>query len=366
MWKTTDNRQQITEDRTLCSVFRILCSVFCVLYSLFNTIAIAQEESINVTATVDKTEVNIGDKLRYTIKVDYASGVTVTFPDFGEHLVRHGESAFGMTGFTIKDSGTGKPKNMRNSRIVQEQWYILDTYTTGSYTIPSATIKYTEPGGEEREVKTPELHIEVKSVMKEGEDASNIKDIKPPVNIPVSYRKLYLWGGIPFGILVCGGAASWLLLKRKRNGISSVLIKRSPGEIAYDALDALSKSDLITKGQVKEYYFSLSNIVRHYIENRFQLMAPERTTEEFLVEMSNADSRGGVTTPLQDKHKQLIKSFLRHCDLVKFARYNPDGQEIKDAFNSALRLVDETKDIELSPLNPLLAKEGIKGRSVTK
>ncbi len=330
--------------------------LFTILFLIFNATAIAQEPTIIATATVDKTEVNIGDKLRYTIKVDYASGVTVTFPDFGEHLA----------GFTIKDYGTGKPKNMRNSRIVQEQWYILDTYTTGSYTIPSATIKYNEPSGEEREVKTPELHIEVKSVMKEGEDASNIKDIKPPVNIPVSYRKLYLWGGIPFGILVCGGAASWLLLKRKRNGISSVLIKRSPDEIAYDALDALSKSDLITKGQVKEYYFSLSNIVRHYIENRFQLMAPERTTEEFLVEMSNADSRGGVTTPLQDKHKQLIKSFLRHCDLVKFARYNPDGPEIKDAFDSALRLVDETKDIELSPLNPLLAKEGIKGRSVTK
>ncbi len=330
MWKTTDNRQQITEDRTLCSVFRILCSVFCVLYSLFNTIAIAQEESINVTATVDKTEVNIGDRIRYTIKVDYPSGVTVTFPEFGEHLA----------GFTIKDYGTGKPKNMRNSRIVQEQWYILDTYITGSYTIPSATIKYTEPSGEEREVKTPELHIEVKSVMKEGEDTSNIKDIKPPVNIPVSYRKLYLWGGIPFGIFVCGVAISWLLLKMKRKDVSSAMIKRSPDEIAYDALDALSKSDLITKGQVKEYYFSLSNIVRHYIENRFQLMAPERTTEEFLTEMSNANK-------LVDKHKQLIKSFLRHCDLVKFARYNPDGQEIKDTFGAALRLIDETKEIPI-------------------
>lgn len=304
-----------------------------------------REASINVSATVDKTEINIGDKIRYTIKADYASGVSITFPEFGEHLVRHGESAFGTTGFTIKDFGTGEPREMRNNRFVQEQWYILDTYITGSYTIPSATIKYTEPTGEEkvedspwREVKTPELHIEVKSIIKEGEDVSDIKDIKPPVNIPVSYRKLYLWGGIPLGILACVGTASWLLLKRRHKGPSADMIKRSPEEIAYEALNELSKSDLIAKGQVKEYYFSLSNIVRHYIENRFQLMAPERTTEEFLIEMSNANR-------LVDKHKQLIRSFLRHCDLVKFARYNPDGQEIKDAFDAALRLIDETKEI---------------------
>ena len=334
MQKKVDERRKTEDKKIVLLLTSHVLFLVTILFSIFNAPVIAQEESILASATVDKTEVNIGDKIRYTIKVDYASGITITFPDFGEHLA----------GFTIKDNGVGKPKNMRDSRIVQEQWYTLDTYITGAYTIPSATIKCIEPGGEEKEVKTPELHIEVKSVMKEGEDASNIKDIKPPVNIPVSYRKLYLWGGIPLGIIVCGGAASWLLLKRKRKGISSVLIKRSPHEIAYDALDALSKSDLITKGQVKEYYFPLSNIVRHYIENRFQLMAPERTTEEFLIEMSNANK-------LVDKHKQLIKSFLRHCDLVKFARYNPDGQEIKDAFSAALRLIDETKEIPHSPFN---------------
>lgn len=301
--------------------------LFIILFLIFNATVNAKEASIIATATVDKTEVNIGDKIIYTIKVDYASDVSVAFPDFGEHLAD----------FTIKDFGTGEPENIRNNRIVQEQWYVLDIYTTGSYTIPSAIIKYTELGGKEREVKTPELHIEVKSIIKEGEDASDIKDIKPPVNIPVSYRKFYLWSGILLGVLVCCVVVSLLLLKRRRKGPSSVQLIRSPDEIAYDALNELSKSDLIVKGQVKEYYFALSNIVRHYIENRFQLMAPERTTEEFLKEMTNANK-------LVDKHKQLIRSFLRHCDLVKFARYSPDGQEIKDAFDSALRLIDETKE----------------------
>ncbi len=94
--------------------------------------------------------------------------------------------------------------------------------------------------------------------------------------------------------------------------------------------------DLISKGRIKEYYYRLSNIVRHYIENRFNLMAPERTTEEFLAEMM-------VTGKLTEDHKELVGNFLEHCDMVKFAAYGPDSREIENSFNSAKKLVDETK-----------------------
>jgi hypothetical protein len=96
--------------------------------------------------------------------------------------------------------------------------------------------------------------------------------------------------------------------------------------------------DLISKGQIKEYYYRLSNIVRHYIENRFKLMAPERTTEEFLAEMM-------VTGKLTEDHKELVGNFLEHCDMVKFAAYGPDSREIENSFNSAKKLVDETREV---------------------
>ena len=67
-------------------------------------------------------------------------------------------------------------------------------------------------------------------------------------------------------------------------------------------------------------------------------MAPERTTEEFLTEMA-------ITGKLEEKHKQLIRNFLEHCDLVKYAKYGPDNQEIEDTFNSAKTLVDETREV---------------------
>ncbi len=67
-------------------------------------------------------------------------------------------------------------------------------------------------------------------------------------------------------------------------------------------------------------------------------MAPERTTEEFLAEMI-------VTEKLAEDHKTLVGDFLEHCDMVKFAAYGPDSREIENSFNSAKRLVDETKEV---------------------
>jgi len=63
------------------------------------------------------------------------------------------------------------------------------------------------------------------------------------------------------------------------------------------------------------------------------------TTEEFLGEIAH-------TQVLQDAHGELVRRFLQHCDLVKFAKYNPQPFEIQDAYLSARRLVDETKQVE--------------------
>ena len=66
------------------------------------------------------------------------------------------------------------------------------------------------------------------------------------------------------------------------------------------------------------------------------------TTEEFLDAVAN-DSN------LKYEHKTLLSDFLMHCDLVKFARYGPDEGEMKSAYESAKRFVDETVPSALQP-----------------
>ena len=71
---------------------------------------------------------------------------------------------------------------------------------------------------------------------------------------------------------------------------------------------------------MKTFYFRLSAIMRYYIEERFGLRAPERTTEEFLAEISNADV-------FNTGQRNYLKSFLKASDIVKFAKHEPQLQE---------------------------------------
>ena len=80
----------------------------------------------------------------------------------------------------------------------------------------------------------------------------------------------------------------------------------------------------------------MSDALRVYLEERFRFHAPERTTEEFLIELQN-------TNILTVQQKQSLTDFLQSCDLVKFARYEPAESALRDLHHCALRLVDETQ-----------------------
>src|SRR5205823_13096562 len=92
--------------------------------------------------------------------------------------------------------------------------------------------------------------------------------------------------------------------------------RRPPHEIAAAELERLRGRRLVEQGAFKEYYSALSDIVRRYLEHRFQLRAPEMTTEEFLL----ATARDGR---LVAAHRRLLGEFLVESDLVKFARHLP-------------------------------------------
>ena len=282
---------------------------------------------VEVAAHVDKNEVTIGDKIKFGIQVKYKGDITIQFPEIGEQI--------GV--FTIKKTGlAGTPEREKDGYLVVEREYVLSSYEIGRQTIPSLKIKYKGSQGD-GEVATNEVIIDIKGVLKEGEISGDIKDILPPVGVPTSFKRLIVWISIGLGVLLLSGVICGLVYKfNKRSKIQEQqFIRRTPQEIAYGLLERLSKDDLIAKGLVKEYYYRITNILRHYIEDRFGLLAPERTTEEFLTEMAH-------TNQLDDTHKILIREFLERCDMVKYAKYGPSNFEIKETYDAAKRFIDET------------------------
>ena len=165
--------------------------------------------------------------------------------------------------------------------------------------------------------------------------ADEIRDIKPPIDFPVNYALWWILAIVSF-LAVLGFLLRFFLLGRaQRKDIASASLK-SPWQAAYERLDELKKHNLPQQGRVKEYYTQLSDIVRRYIEDRFQIRAPEMTTQEFL------SSLGGAAE-LTDGQKNVLRDFLNSCDLVKFAKHTPTIKEMEEGLFWAQRLVEETK-----------------------
>ncbi len=167
-----------------------------------------------------------------------------------------------------------------------------------------------------------------------------IKDIRPPVYFPSNYLPLI----IIIGLCIAAISVFFLsqLIKRKTFRKSPPAPKKTAYETACEALEALKAKDLARFGKIKEYYIELSFIVRQYLENKFNIRAPEMTTEEFLEAAKQSDD-------LSPGHKQLLKMFLSHADMVKFAKYGPNAKEAEDSFLAAKKLIDETNIAELEP-----------------
>ena len=159
----------------------------------------------------------------------------------------------------------------------------------------------------------------------------------------------------PLGLTIAAVAAfaiSFVLLRKKKVRMIAPL---APHEIAQRELAHLASLDLLAKGCMKEFYFRLTMILRRYIEGRFRIMAPERTTEEFLSDMRSS-------RVLEDAQKKTLAEFMLSADMVKYARFEPPVAEGE----KALRIAEEFVMTTLAPDRAPRAEEGSKeaGRAV--
>ncbi len=287
----------------------------------------AQEEiePVQAEASFNKEAITIGEKVRYAIRIELEEETELKLPTV--------EAVLNEAGFAVRDFGEEKQKKISKGRFREEYWYSLDTYVTGSYVVPPIVIEYILADGIPGEVETPEVFLEVKSVIKEGEAAEDIKDIKQPVEIKFSYKKFIILAvAIIIFIVFLVIIVSWLVKRRHKVKAQAVI---PPYVIALRELEKARAMPLEDGEEIKEYYIFISGIIRHYIENRLGISAPEQTTEEFLKELTTAAN-------LSEPHKALLRQFLKHCDMVKFAKYGPNREEIEGVWATARKFVEET------------------------
>jgi hypothetical protein len=166
----------------------------------------------------------------------------------------------------------------------------------------------------------------------------DIRDIKGPLSY---YDRTYLYIFLAALAVIIIIILVFKFLKKRKTPEQIITPLRPAHETALEALRDLMNKDYLKAGKVREYYFELSDIVRHYVENRFKLRATEMTTEEFLIMLQNSNT-------LNFNQKNILKDFLSYCDLVKFAKYLPDEKESAESYESAKSFIEETKEVILT------------------
>lgn len=165
--------------------------------------------------------------------------------------------------------------------------------------------------------------------------ANDIRDIKPPIEI--SSGLAWLWWLLAALALVVVAVILWRWWRKRREQI--VFVPPVPAHVR--AKQKLNEA-LALIAQPKPFVVAVSDTARTYLEERFTFRAPERTTEEFLRELSSTDL-------LVKEQKESLSQFLQSCDLVKFAKYEPGETELRRLHGSAVKLVEETEPQINSP-----------------
>ena len=302
-------------------------SIFVLSLFLVN-IAFSATGKVTLEAKVDKNRIRIGDLITYTISVTYDDSVKIEMPSLGANL----------GAFEIRDYEDVKPEK-KDGVIVQKREYVISTFDVGDYEIPPVTVRYSLPGDTTWQALTTEkLKITVES-MKPSEEG-DIRDIKPPLEIPFDWWRLVRWIGAGIVALIILGLILYYF-KRRREGKSLLprreKPKRPPHEIALDELEQLKQDQLLEKGEVKQFYSRISDIIRRYFEGRFFIPALEMTTGQLMDAMGKAEIEPEVI--------EISEKFLNLCDLVKFAKYVPSNEENQSAMDSAFQIVEMTKII---------------------
>lgn len=158
-------------------------------------------------------------------------------------------------------------------------------------------------------------------------------------------RNLWLLFGAGLALLGAIAAMSWVLWRRLRTAPAPEVPAPPPRpawEVALESIEALRSDRALLYDDPLQFHHRISEILRVWIQGRFQISAPEMTTEEVLSELRPRRlALGGWI--------EKIHAILADTDLVKFAKFSPPPD---DSFTLLQQLEDLVREVQQSDASP--------------
>ena len=289
----------------------------------------ARKATQKADASLSAASVKVAEPVDLAVSVEHPEGTEALFPPVEAEL----------GGLEIVRAGKVRSSRLGPGRRLTTRKLTLRGFRAGAYTVEPLEIRLVDE--ETREgagrLSTPLVRLEVRSVLTKKSTLEDLREVKGPFELP---PEPFPWGAVVLGLLVvfalAAGAA--LLVARRSREVLAVKAGPPPPPAHLEALrelQAIRDLGLLEQGRVAEFTDRVSDVLRGYLEARFELPAPERTTEEFLDEIARA--------PVLDRdRKRFLADYLAQCDLVKFAAREPGRRELDELYDSSVLFVKET------------------------
>jgi hypothetical protein len=264
-------------------------------------------QEVTVSARLDSSRALIGDQVTLHLRVEKTAGARVTFPRYADTL-------------------TGKIEIIRKSPIdtaagtagktVLKQDLLITVFDTGVIEIPPQPFAF-QNGPLSDTLFTRPISLQINSLPLD----TTIRDIKANMRTPINAQELfpYFLALIALALLVVAVVYIIRRIRRKDHKEAIYVPAEPPEVIALRELEQLRVEKPWIQKPVKMYYINLTDILRHYMERRYHIMALEQTTDEILKDLKKT----GCTA----NNLERIASILKLADLVKFAKLIPDEYE---------------------------------------
>lgn len=295
----------------------------CLFFS--SQILLAQVPKID--AFLNNDLVLIGDQITLTIEAEYASDMNLIWPAINE-------KQFGkLEVIEFQDVDTVS----QTSELMQvKQQIILTSFDEGTFQIPPFNFQYINTKNNRKNmVRTPQLAATVQ--LPEIDETGEIKTNRDILEVPITFKEM-----LPYflaAMLLCilwFAFRFWWKHRKQEEQIIYTAPPRPAHEVAFEKLKALKKTKSWQQGDVKIYYTELTDIVREYIEGRFDIQAQELTSDEIMTAFKQSKD-------LETQHFNNLNELFQISDLVKFAKAVPNLDKHIQLLKDANSFVWDTK-----------------------
>lgn len=284
-------------------------------------------QAVAVQMVADTQELRIGEVLNVSLRAAHQPDLEVLWPSITDTL----------GGFEVLGRSPIQ-ETLQNGQKIQAQQLQLIAFDSGSYQIPAVVVPYRRANDSSlQQTSTLPIPIQVYTVAVDTTEA--IKPIKEIVEVPITAGEILTWGGLGLLILLILGGAYWWWKKRQEQPVevkAKPIYRVPPHETAMRALARLESDKLWQQGEIKAYYSSLTDILRHYLEEKFEVPALESITDEIVRSLQELE--------LADKAVRTMQDLLQRADLAKFAKFEPSTQDNMDAMEVGREFIRSTKD----------------------